>query len=77
MDVLTGLQVYAERVQMGQYMARQCVYFLEKLSSTHYANVTWNSQCHDGYFATQCSSDSHSRYSCHGIAFCQLVICAQ
>ena len=68
-DVLTGLQVHAERVQMGLCMARQYVYFLEKLSSTHYANFTWNSQYHEGYFATQCSSDSHSRYSCHGIAF--------
>ena len=44
MDVLTGLQAYAERVQMGLCMARQYVYFLEKLSSTHYANFTWNSQ---------------------------------
>ena len=51
MDVLTGLQVHAKRVQMGQCMARQYIYFLVKLSSNHYANFTWNFQCHDEYFA--------------------------
>ena len=47
MDVLTGLQVYAERVQMGT-VGRPYIFCRNQIA--YYATLTWNLQCHDEYF---------------------------